>query len=69
MRERRREAGVSDLEPSKAEPDYASVMHGGIYYCGLRKLIRENGGVGENRFVIEAALDVFRAQLDRVSAG
>lgn len=63
VRECRHEAGLADLTPSKAEIEYAWVMHGGIYYYGVRKLIYEQAKLKNKRFVIEASLDAFLMEI------
>ena len=48
VRECRFEAGLHDLTPSEAEVEYAWIMHGGIYYYGVRKLVYERRRAGLN---------------------
>lgn len=59
VRECRFDAGLNDLTPSEAEIEYAWVMHGGIYYYGVRKLIYERTSPDNIGFVIESSLDAF----------
>ena len=66
LRECRRDAGLTDLEPSKAEIDYAWVMHGGIYYFGVRKQIYARQDVTEKSFVIRTSIDAFLTHLPNV---
>lgn len=66
IREARVEAGLDNLSPSEAEIEYAWVMHGGIYYYGVRKLIYESGQLDNKHFVIESALDAFLIEIARL---
>ena len=66
VRESRFEAGLADLTPTDAEIEYAWVLHGGIYYYGIRKLIYEGGQLGDKRFVIESSMDAFLAEIVRL---
>ena len=63
VRECRHEAGLSDLTPSEAEVEYAWVMHGGIYYYGVRKLVYEGTQLDNKLFVIESSLDAFLMEI------
>ncbi len=63
VRECRFEAGLNDLTPSDAEIEYAWVMHGGIYYYGVRKLIYERTTPDNIGFVIESSLDAFLLEI------
>lgn len=66
VRECRFQAGLADLTPTEAEIEYAWVLHGGIYYYGIRKLIYEGGKLGDKRFVIESSMDAFLAEIVRL---
>ena len=66
VRECRHEAGLTDLTPSEEEIEYAWVMHGGIYYYGVRKLIYERGTLDTKRFVIESSLDAFLMEIAKL---
>lgn len=57
------DAGFDDLTPSPADIEYAWIMHGGIYYYGVRKLIYEGSQLDDKRFIIEYSFDAFRAKL------
>lgn len=67
VRECRHEAGFAPRQATEREIDYAWVMHGGIFYFGVRKLVYERAaGLDDKSFMIEAALDGFIAQLTRL---
>jgi len=69
VRECRHEAGLSDLTPSEAEVEYAWIMHGGIYYYGVRKLIYEGTQLDNKLFVIESSLDAFLMEIAKLRGG
>lgn len=66
IRECRFEAGLNDTTPSPNEIEYAWIMHGGIYYYGVRKLIYEGGQLDNKRFVIESSLDAFLMEIAKL---
>ncbi len=63
VRECRHEAGLDDLTPTEDEIEYAWVMHGGIYYYGVRKLVYESAALDNKSFVIESSLDAFLMEI------
>jgi len=63
LSEIRFEEGLKDLTPTDAEVEAAWIMHGGIYYYGVRKLIYENAKLNNKRFVIETAIDSFQGHI------
>lgn len=69
LRECRHEAGLSDLDPSPDEIDFAWVMHGGIYYSGVRQQIYAKQDLTRKSFAIETSIDAFLAHLPEVRAG
>jgi hypothetical protein len=69
VRECRFEAGLDALTPSDIEIEYAWVMHGGIYYYGVRKLIYERTRPDNIGFVIESSLDAFLLEIARLRDG
>jgi AcrR family transcriptional regulator len=69
VRECRHADGLDDLTPLPQEVEYAWVMHGGIYYYGVRKLIYEAGTLERKRFVIETSIDAFQAQIATLRDG
>ncbi|MCG6902624.1 MAG: TetR/AcrR family transcriptional regulator [Rhodobacter sp.] len=66
VRECRFEAGFPDLTPSAAEIEYAWVLHGGIYYYGVRRLIYESAELDNKSFVIESSLDAFLMEIAKL---
>ncbi|MBL4646744.1 MAG: TetR/AcrR family transcriptional regulator, partial [Rhizobiales bacterium] len=65
-REYRFEAGYTDIEPTEHEIQYAWVMHGGIFYFGVRKIIYEAASLEDKSFMIETSLDAFLMQLPKI---
>ncbi len=64
VRECRHEAGFAPRDATEREIEYAWVMHGGIFYFGVRKLIYEGAeSIDDKSFMIEASMDAFIAQL------
>lgn len=63
LSEIRFEEGLEDLTPTDEEVEAAWIMHGGIYYYGVRKLIYENATLNNKRFVIETAIDSFHGHI------
>lgn len=59
VREIRAEAGFRARKPRGDEVEFAWVMHGGIFYYGVRKLIYESHVEEDKRVVIEAAVEAF----------
>lgn len=68
LAEVRHEAGLSDLTPSDEEVEFAWIMHGGIFYYGVRTLIYEASILNNKAFVIETAIDGFLGQVGQVRA-
>ncbi|MEM8580488.1 MAG: TetR/AcrR family transcriptional regulator [Pseudomonadota bacterium] len=66
VREVRRDAGLSDLEPTDEEIEFAWITHGGIFYYGVRTLIYEASVLNNRNFVIESSIDAFLKQIDQV---
>ena len=62
----RHEAGLEDLTPSADEVEYAWIMHGGIYYYGVRRLIYEGSQLDNKLFVIESSLDAFLMEIAKL---
>ena len=65
LRECRHAAGLEDLTRSVAEVDAAWVMHGGIYYWGVRAVVYETAEMERLDFVIRTSL---RSLLDSLPA-
>lgn len=57
--EYRAEAGLPEAEPTTAELELSWVMHGGIFYYGVRKHIYDSPVLEDKSRVIANALDVF----------
>lgn len=66
VRECRHEAGLSDISPSDAEVEYAWVMHGGIYYYGIRSVVYGHPTKVGREFAIRSSIDAFLSQLPQV---
>ena len=65
--EYRHEAGLpAEKTPSPRELELAWVMHGGIFYYGVRKYIYESPVLGDKARMISDALDVFLAGIGGV---
>ncbi len=65
--EYRREAGLpAEKSPSATELELAWVMHGGIFYYGVRKYIYESPVLEDKARMISDALDVFLAGIGSV---
>lgn len=60
------ENGLSDRPPTDQEIEYAWVMHGGIFYYGVRKVVYESASLDDKTFMIETSLDAFLAQLSKI---
>jgi len=68
IRECRHEVGLAvQNKPSTAELELAWVLHGGIFYYGVRKYIYESPVLEDKDRVIIDALDVFLAGFERVN--
>jgi AcrR family transcriptional regulator len=68
IRECRHEVGLAvQHKPSAAELELAWVLHGGIFYYGVRKYIYESPVLEDKDRVISDALDVFLAGFERVN--
>jgi AcrR family transcriptional regulator len=68
IRECRHQAGLAvQSKPTAAEVELAWVLHGGIFYYGVRKYIYESPVLEDKEQVIRDALDVFLAGFERVS--
>jgi AcrR family transcriptional regulator len=64
----RHEVGLAvQSKPSAAELELAWVLHGGIFYYGVRKYIYESPVLEDKDRVIGDALDVFLAGFERVN--
>lgn len=59
VEEARKEAGLPDLTPTRAELEYAWVMHGGIYYSGVRRVLYEAMALDNRDFAIRTSVDAF----------
>ncbi|QFS82816.1 Nucleoid occlusion factor SlmA [Roseivivax sp. THAF40] len=68
LREHRVETGMGETEPSDEEVEFAWIMHGGIFYYGVRTLIYEASVLNNKDFVIETSIDAFLGQLPKVRA-
>ncbi|WP_234990242.1 TetR/AcrR family transcriptional regulator [Roseivivax lentus] len=68
LREHRHESGMDGLEPTDEEVEFAWIMHGGIFYYGVRTLIYEASVLNNKAFVIESSIDAFLGQLPKVRA-
>lgn len=66
LAEVRFEAGLEDLVPTDEEVEFAWIMHGGIFYYGVRTLIYEVSILNNKAFVIETAIDSFLGQVAQV---
>lgn len=66
LAEIRFEAGLSDLEATDEEVEAAWIMHGGIFYYGVRTLIYEVSILDNKSFVIETAIDAFLGRIGAV---
>jgi len=68
IRECRHEVGLGvQVKPSATELELAWVLHGGIFYYGVRKYIYESQVLEDKEQVISDALDVFLAGFERVN--
>jgi AcrR family transcriptional regulator len=68
IRECRHQAGLAvQSKPTAAEVELAWVLHGGIFYYGVRKYIYESPVLEDKEKVIGDALDVFLAGFERIS--
>jgi len=68
IRECRHEVGLAvQSKPSAAELELAWVLHGGIFYYGVRKYIYESPVLEDKDRMIGDALDVFLAGFERVN--
>ncbi len=68
LSELRFDAGLEDLTPSDEEVEFAWIMHGGIFYYGVRTLIYEVSILNDKAFIIETAIDSFLGQIGHVRA-
>lgn len=68
LREHRVETRMGETEPSDEEVEFAWIMHGGIFYYGVRTLIYEASVLNNKDFVIETSIDAFLGQLPKVRA-
>lgn len=66
LQEIRFDAGLDTLHPTDEEVEAAWIMHGGIYYYGVRTLIYEVSILNNKSFVIETAIDSFLLQIASV---
>jgi AcrR family transcriptional regulator len=68
VRECRHEVGLSvQNKPSSAELELAWVLHGGIFYYGVRKYIYESPVLEDKERIISDALDIFLAGFARIA--
>ena len=68
IRECRHEVGLAvQAKPSATELELAWVLHGGIFYYGVRKYIYESPVLEDKDRVISDALDVFLAGFEQVN--
>lgn len=63
LSEVRLEAGLDNLQATDEEVEAAWIMHGGIFYYGVRTLIYEVSILDNKSFVIETAIDSFLGQI------
>lgn len=68
LTEIRFDAGLDNLMPTDEEVEFAWIMHGGIFYYGVRTLIYEASILNNKTFVIETAIDSFLGQVGQVRA-
>ncbi len=68
LAEIRFEAGLDDVIATDEEVEFAWIMHGGIFYYGVRTLIYEASILNNKTFVIETAIDSFLGQIAQVRA-
>lgn len=57
-------AGLDDITPRRDEVECAWLMHGGIYYHGVRKLIYQHAPLDNLGFAIRTAIDGFLHELE-----
>lgn len=63
LREARAEMGFPEQEPTDCQVEFAWVMHGGIFYYGVRDLIYESSVSTDKTKVIRDAVSAFVAGL------
>ena len=68
LAEIRFEAGMDDLTPTEEEVEFAWIMHGGVFYYGVRTMIYEASVLNNKGFVIETSVDGFLGQVGHVRA-
>lgn len=68
LSELRHEAGMDELTPTDEEVEFAWIMHGGIFYYGVRTIIYEASVLNNKSFVIETAIDSFLGHITAVRA-
>jgi len=66
IEEYRHEAGLPAHEPAAAELELAWLLHGGIFYYGVRKHIYDSPVLEQKNRAISNALDVFLAGISSV---
>ncbi len=66
LAELRFEAGYDDLVATDEEVEFAWIMHGGIFYYGVRTLIYEASVLNNKHFVIETAINSFLGEVAKV---
>ena len=69
LREIRFEQGLEDLTPTEAEVEFTWIMHGGIFYYGVRTLIYEESVLNNKRIVIETSIDSYLGHVGQVRTG
>ncbi|MEM7429253.1 MAG: TetR/AcrR family transcriptional regulator [Pseudomonadota bacterium] len=67
IRECRHAAGLPDRPASEEEVEHAWLMHGGIFYYGVRTQVYEGVEPTMKHFVIRTALDAFFFEIEKVS--
>jgi AcrR family transcriptional regulator len=65
VKEIRHDIGRGDGEPTDRELELAWVLHGGIFYYGVRKFIYESPVLEDKSVMISNALDVFLIGIER----
>jgi AcrR family transcriptional regulator len=67
--ESRAEAALADLAPTRAEVEFVWIMHGGIFYHGVRKVIYEELDAGDTPTIIRMGVDAMLGQIGAVRNG
>ena len=69
VRECRHAAGLAEADPTEAEIAFAWLIHGGIYYWGVRSVVYETAPWDNRGFVLGSAMDSLIAGLPGVRDG